>query len=184
MSQRTMPIGDFLRTVFSWCRLRASPADAPWSWTWLATVLGISLVADLGSARVLQVQDNVAARSLLGSGVVLALLWLALHLRGRPGRFVQTGIALVSCATVFSLLMLPVALGVGQPPASAEQLSPLQAMLAWTALAIVLWKLLVDGHILRAALDVRAGLAMVLAAGFSIADWMVGSALLAEAGAG
>lgn len=174
-----MSITQFIQLVFSWCRLRGSPADAPASSSWLLVMLLAALGLDLASGSLLGIPGNVAARSLLSSSLLLVLLWLALGWRRRQARFIQSGIALLACAMVFSLLMLPVALAVGEPPVDAQQLSPQQAMLAWLALAIVLWKLVVDAHILRAALEVPAGLAMLLAACFAMTNWVVGNALLA-----
>lgn len=174
-----MPIARFIHLVFSWCRLRGSPADAPWSTSWLLGVLLASLVADVASGSLIGIPGNLPLRSLFSSGVVLALLWLALGWRRRRSRFVQTAIALLACAMVFSLLMLPLALAVGVPPTDAQQLSPQQAMLVWLALGVVLWKLMVDAHILRAALEVPAGVAMLTAAGFAMTDWVIGNALFA-----
>lgn len=174
-----MPVARFIQLVLSWCRLRGSPADAPWSTNWLVAMLLVSLLLDVASGSWLGIPGNVPARSLLSSAVLLTLVWLALGWRRRQARFVQTGIALLACALVFSLLMLPVALAVGLPSADTQPLSPQQAMLVWLALGIVLWKLVVDAHILRAALEVPAWSAMLIAAGFAMTDWVIGNALFA-----
>jgi len=69
-------------------------------------------------------------------------------------RFVQSGTALLGCALVFTLLSMPIALLVGEPPITAEQMSPLQLILGLVSLPLLIWKVIVDAHVFRHSFDV------------------------------
>lgn len=92
--------------------------------------------------------------------VAMAFLLLPIHgllvLRARRERFVQTAMAFVGSSLLFGCAVLLVLLGTDPPPAAgaqAPELSPLQALLGLAWLVLTAWKLAVDAHIWRHALD-------------------------------
>lgn len=171
------PLLEFLRVVRDLCQLRRGPEDVPYAPQLLLVLILASVLLDVALGAALGVKASILPRSLLSTGLILALCWTALTARGLGTRFVQAASALVACAMVFSLLMLPIAALTGAPPATPEQLTPMQVVLAWTALAVIVWKLCVDAHILRRALDAPFALGFLLALAWALADWALGRAV-------
>ncbi|HET6546081.1 MAG TPA: hypothetical protein VFG55_04960 [Rhodanobacteraceae bacterium] len=182
MNSPRQPFLEFLRLVRDLCQLRRGPQDLAYSPLLLLVLVVASVLLDMALGGVLEVKGSVLPRSLLSTALILALCWTALAARGLGNRFVQAGSALVACAMAFSLLMLPIAALTGTPPATPEQLTPLQVLLAWLALAIIVWKLSVDAHILRHALDAPFALGFLLALAWALADWALGRAVFDTTG--
>ena len=170
-----------LRTVFDLCRLKGGPQDLPHAPALLAILLGAGTALDLAISHAMDHGDNALARSLLSSGVVLGLCWVALAIRRLPHRYVQTASALLACSLVFSLLQLPIALLAGPPPASAAELSNLQILLGWLTLALFVWQISVDAHIMRNAMDGSFGLAFALIVSWVLAFWALDRVLFGSA---
>jgi hypothetical protein len=164
-------LSDFARLVLDLCRWRRGPQDLPYSPNLLALLIGASVALDLLLASVLHDTDNILARSLLSTAIVLGLCWIALALRSLRNRYVQAATALVACGMLFSLLQLPLAWLAGPAPATAASLSPLQVLLGWLMLALLVWKLSVDAHIMRHAMEAPYGLAFALVTAWLIAYW-------------
>jgi hypothetical protein len=170
-----------LPTVIDLCRLRGGPQDLPHAPALLAILLGAGTALDLTISHAMNHGDNALARSLLSSGVVLGLCWVALAIRRLPHRYVQTASALLACSLVFSLLQLPIALLAGPPPASAAELSNLQILLGWLTLALFVWQISVDAHIMRNAMDGSFGLAFALIVSWVLAFWALDRVLFGSA---
>jgi hypothetical protein len=173
---------DFLRLVRDLCQLRRGPEELGYSTALLFWLMAASVALDMAMGAVLDVGVSILPRSLLSLALILGLAWTALSMRGFGNRFVQTASALIACAMVFSLLMLPIAALTGTPPTTPEQLTPLQVLLAWVALGVLVWKLSVDAHILRHALDASFGMGFLLAVAWALADWALGHAVFDGAG--
>ena len=165
-----------LPSVRDLCVFRGSPATLPHSLALLLSLLALGFLIDVSSGPLLGI-DQIALRSLVSTGLVLALAWVALVLRGFASRFVQTASALSACSIVFSLLLLPFALlNAGAGTVAAEP-DAAQVLLGWLFVAVLLWKLAVDAHILRHALDMSLTAAVVLALVWAIAGFALDSAL-------
>src|SRR5690606_19198902 len=130
-----------------------------------------SIILDLGIGNASEYSGPLFARSLLSMVLLLALCWTALSLRGMLHRYVQSASALVLCAMVISAIALPLALAFGAPPVADPPLSSAQKLIALIGLAVVIWKIWVDAHIVRQAIDAPISLGVMLALSWAIADW-------------
>lgn len=138
--------------------LRRGPQDLPYSPPWLAGAAALSV----------GVQLPVAWQRELGAGTVLlsAAVWLAfslgllrllLAMRRKNNRFVQAATAFLGCNTAFNALGLPIALLVGEPPQTPEQMTGVQLLAALISLPLLIWKVAVDAHVFRHSLDISFG---------------------------
>ncbi len=170
-SQTSIP-----RSVADLCRFRGSPQDLPWSPALLGLLIVAGTLLDLQSGAVFGGAGDALAHSLLSTGVVLALCWIALSICGLRNRFMQTATALFACSLVFSLLQWPIALWIAPPATGAaagevRALPPLQLLLRWMLLAVFIWQIAVDAQIMRKALDASLALAVALMVSWVLAVW-------------
>ena len=135
------PLFNLIRDI---CLLRRGPQDLPYSLLALMGVAAGCVIVQLGVA--------VARGAPLGG--VLAGANLILSVRGLRNRFVQSATALLGCALAFTLLSVPIALLVGEPPITPDQLTPLQLLLGLVSLPLLIWKIIVDAHVFRHSFDV------------------------------
>ena len=182
MSRRPYSFADFALLVRDLVQLRRGPADMPYSAMLLGVLIASGIAIDVASGLLVQNASNVLARSLLSTGLVLALCWIALKLRGFSNRYLQTATALAACGIVFSLLIMPVVWMLGPLPKPPEQLAPHQVLLGWIMLGVLLWNLAVTAHILRHALDGSFAFGLALATTWAVADWALAHALFDAAG--
>lgn len=159
------------------CQFRRGPEDMPYSPSLLAVLIAASIVVDIASGVAIGVETDRVAHVLVSTTLFLGLAWIALAMRGLVSRYVQTASALVACGIAFSLLVLPLAWLAGPPPAPPAHPPPLQTML-WTAmLALVVWNLAVNAHIVRRAIEVPYAIAFAIAVSWAVADWALAHAL-------
>lgn len=151
------------------CLLRGAPQDLPWSPGLLVTLLVASTALDVVISSTLDDDGHALARSLLSSLVVLGLCWVALAMRDLRSRFVQTATAIVAVGIAFSLLQGALLLFAGPMPKSATSLTATQALLGWLLFLTLLWQIAATAHIVRHALDMRAGLALALVVAWYVA---------------
>ena len=180
-----------LRLLWDLCRLRIGPQDLPYSVGLARALVLSSLSVDLLYAALLGAGEALLPRLLLSTLVLLGAPWLLLAWRSRQPRYVQTLSALAGSGLLFKLAMLPLALAIlGQPvPSTPEQLAPAQVLVGWLTLALLSWRLVVTGHVLRHALDLRLGLGVLLALSvfaleLLLAQWLLGGSAAAAAGQG
>jgi hypothetical protein len=155
------PFFELIRDI---CLLRRGPQDLPYAPQLLVAVAAACVAVQLAVA---------IARSVPVGGVLVgALMWLmmtlgALHLiltvRNLRNRFVQAATALLGCALVFTLLSLPIALLVSDPPPTPQQMTPLQLVLGLVSLPLLVWKIVVDAHVFRSSLDIPFVSGLVIA---------------------
>ena len=177
MTRRESRAADLTVIVFEMCQLRRGPDDMPYSKALLVVLIGASIVLDVFIGSLGGGVPDALSRSLLSTGLVLALCWIALSLRRLVHRYVQTASALVACSIVFSLLILPLAWLSGPVPSPPTPLSSTQMLLGWLILAIVAWNLVVNAHIVRRALDAPFALGLAIALAWFIADLALERAL-------
>ena len=146
------------------CLLRRGPQDLPHSPRLLLGVCALSLMLQWAIAQALGVTGDTLGAGIVALAFNLGILFFLLSLRRRTHRFVQAGLALISCALLFSLLSLPIALLAGGHPPTPDNITPLQIVLGLIALPLVVWKIVVDAHILRHSMDLPflAGLALAI----------------------
>jgi hypothetical protein len=181
MTSARTSASEVARRVLDLCRLQGGPQDFPHAPGLLAGLLGAGVALDLLIGSALGRADDALARSLLSSAVVLGLCWVALALRRLPNRYVQTASALLACSLAFSLVQLPIVLLAGPPPATAAELSGMQILLGWLTLALFVWQISVDAHIMRNAMEGSFGFAFALVVSWVLAFWALDRALFGSA---
>ena len=135
-------------------RLRARPQDLPASDALvLTTVIAVALSSLLAVAQMFPL-DRGAARVGCDLAIQFALLRLALQATGRGIRFRQTFAAICGTGTLFVLIALPLYGIVGDRPAgdTGGEMATFAAVLL---LLVYIWSIVVTGHILRHAFDLR-----------------------------
>jgi len=141
------------------CLLRRAPQDMPSS----AVLFGLALAADLLVGLLLAATSGLPIGSGLAQGLIdalfmLVLLYWGLRMVNRPARFAQAGTALLgSGALLGALALFPVSM-----ISSGEQAEP-SAIAALMFLILVVWSVLVMGHILRHTFEIRLGQGIAIA---------------------
>ncbi len=137
-----------LTLFFNLCLLRAKPQDLPASGLLPGAALGAYFLTGL----MIALTEQSVGYSLLAAFADTAVLALLTHavllLRKRPGRLPQTLAALAGTGAVIQLIAWPLL-------ASPVLLIPL-----------LIWSLTINAHILRHALEIALGLAILISLGF------------------
>lgn len=171
----------FLTRIINLCRFRGGPQDLPHQPGLLLVLLAASVALDLGTSTLLEVGDNALGRSLFSTLLLLTLCWIALAIRGLTSRYVQTATALIACSMVFSVLIVPLALLFDEPAGPDKILTPMQTLIAWLGLGVLVWKISVDAHNVRQAIDASFWIGFALVLSWSIADIALGRVLFGGA---
>jgi hypothetical protein len=126
-------------------------------------LLGITLGLYLLLAWILAIPAYGSLRAfqvaLLDSALLVVFIQLLLFLLQRGGRILQTLTAMAGSGTLLGLVALPLVLW-GQPSQAEAQAS---GMLLYAWLLLLVWNLLVAGHILRHALSTSLGIGIGVA---------------------
>jgi hypothetical protein len=149
------------------CLLRRAPQDLPAA----SALLALGVVADVLVGLLLGLIVDLSPWMALSQGLVdvafmLAVLYVALRLMDRLRRFMQTATALLGAGAVLGTLaivplsLLPVG-GEGEPTAIAAILF----------LGLIVWSVLVTGHIFRHAFDLRLGQGVVIAVAYNLLSY-------------
>ena len=174
-------MSEFAVRIINLCRFRGGPQDLPHNSSLLVFLLVASVILDLTTANLLDIGDNALARSLFSTSLLLALCWIALGIRGMFNRYIQTATALVACSMVFSVLIVPLAWLFGTPEGAEAVLTPQQTLAAWLGLGVLIWKIAVDAHNVRQAIDAPFWLGFSLALAWAVADFALSRILFAAA---
>ncbi len=148
------------------CALRRAPQDLPAS----EILFGIMLVADLFAGLLGGVTAGIPWWASLIQGFVeialmLAALRVVLQLMKMPARFLQAATALLGSGALLGLVaILPLSLN---PTGSQE--TNLAALGAFLLLGLVVWGIVVTGHILRHTFGITLGQGAAVAIAFEIA---------------
>jgi hypothetical protein len=145
------------------CLLRRGPQDIPFSTQLLA---GASLLNVLvGVVMIVDVRTGVfsaLAESLFDAGLMLAVLYFALRSQNRLARFVQAATALMGSSLLLGLLALPL-ISWSRNADSGEA--------GLLLLALIIWSMVVMGHILRHTFEVGLGIGIGLAFAYTLLSW-------------
>ena len=133
------------------CLLRAGPQDLPASRRFLTLTLAGYVVVNVLVSRLSLGLREAAVVSLLDTLLLAAFAQVVLRVAARPERFLQTLAALAGTGQLLGLLALPLVAGLLKAQAAGQAAAGLA--LIW--LGVLIWSLLVLGHILRHALAVR-----------------------------
>ena len=145
------------------CLLRAGPQDLPAA----RVLLWLTGAASLITGTLVIVQGlgglgRALLAQLLDLALMLGLLRAALTATGRGGRFLQTATALFGSSTLLNLVIMSLQLTMGQDASS----SPFGELAALFSLLLIVWAVLVMGHILRHAFEIRLAAANLVALGY------------------
>ncbi len=148
------------------CLLRAAPQDLPVS----QTLLNLTIVANLLTSLMLSLSMQMETAPTILQGaleivLLLGLLWLVLNLTGRSERFVQSAAAAMGSSALLGIVALPVVSLAG----SSEEGLALVAGLSM--LGLVIWSILVLGHIMRHALEIRLGQGVMVALAYTFTSY-------------
>jgi hypothetical protein len=157
--------------------LRRGPQDIPYSPVLLGLLcVGVVLV-DHALAAALVEGGAPTPRVLFSLAVLVGLPALALAMANLSARWVQTACALAATGIVFSVLALPVVLGVGRLPADPADVTNTQFVFGLLSMALLGWQVAVKGNIFRHALGVPLRAGVLLAIAFFAIELVLGIAL-------
>jgi hypothetical protein len=157
-----------LLLILDLCRLRRGPQDVPYSPGLLAAAAGATVLLRVILAAFV---GNPLGSAVIDSLIALAFVLLSMHvmltLRGLRTRFVQATTALLLCSLFFDVLLTPLVLMAGPPPApgtAPQDVAPQYLLVGLVALPLTIWNVVAYAHVLRHSLDVpfAAGLAIAL----------------------
>lgn len=163
-----------LQTLVSMLQLRAGPQDLPASGRVFLGSIAAVVTASLLAVRSLYPLDLAVVRIGLDLLLQAGFLFAALQWTGQPVRFRQTYAALCGTGALLVLLIWPL-VDILRDRSPEETLSGVALMLLF---GIYGWSVAVIGHILRHALDLRMGPAVLLALGYFIASAAIIETLL------
>ena len=155
-----------LRALAGIALLRQDPSVLPASIV-LVVLTGVAYVAASAASSWLVIHDgHWFGRAILDLVSTVALCWLLLAATRRGHRYRQTLAAVLGTAVLLSPLAIAL-----QWLLDFEGTAYLIKVLAWAALlAVVIWSLLIVGHILRSALEVGYLTSIALALTWLVAN--------------
>jgi len=136
------------------CLLRAAPQELPASRLLLGFTLGLYLLFSWLLAIPAYSQTRALQVALLDTALLVAFIQVLLYLLGRGTRILQPLTAMAGSGSLLGLLALPLVLW-GQPSQADQQVS---GLLLYVWLLVLVWNVLVAGHILRHALSTSLGI--------------------------
>jgi hypothetical protein len=169
-----------LATIAGLMRLRAGPQDLPYSPPLLAALLVAQVGLDGLAAHHFGAGDGLLLRAVVAVLVGLGVPYLVLSVARRTARFVQTATAIVATGLAFALLVLPVVALVGRLPDDPAELTAGQVLFGWLSLALLAWKLVVQGSIFRHALEVPLRQGVLLAVALLLVELAAGLLIVAS----
>lgn len=144
-----------LQQLLALCRLQQGPQDLPYApGVARMLVVAVLLLEALLAPRLAVPEAQILPRTLLSALMLIGSPWLVLQLRARLGRYVQTLIALAGTDVLFTLVATPFLFLIAPESGSLPSPpSPQTVMASMAMMVLVIWKLMVNAHILRQALD-------------------------------
>ena len=142
------------------CLLRGKPQDLPSSKFLFGLTLGASLLASL-PALTLNLGGPMPAIMAGIMDIFLTIVFLrgGLYILEKDGRFQQTATAIFGAGVILNVIALPLEVTL----ASVAEGATLPPMAGLLYLGLVVWSLVILGHILRHALDTRLGFGIGIA---------------------
>jgi len=166
-------LGRLLNVFVDICLLRAGPQDLPGSgFLVLLTALLSLLTGTLVIVGNFGSLGTALAAQLLDILVLLGLLRVVLQFTGKSARFLQTASALFGSGALINLVTIPLQL-LDSGDAAASSAVGLSGLFY---LVVVIWALVIVGHIVRQALEIgmAAGITIALSY-FLIVNYIVQS---------
>lgn len=173
--------------------LRRGPQDLPYSRVLLAIAVVASLLLSqwLAALQPPQAQGGIFS-AVVGTALNLGLLYLLLNALQRQARFVQTATAILLVDVTAAVLLLPLLHVIGPvlrvtatPGATPETVAAAMngsiALATLLFVAVGIWNLVVNAHILRQTLEIRLMPALLINMALLFAGQIVLSALFGGA---
>ena len=162
----------YLRLFIDLCFFRQSAQNIPRSDTLLLVTGAAAIVS--GALNAMPDEGIVGALLLATAEVVLFAggIWIALKLRGHPERWVQTMTGIYGATTLLQLLTLPL-FGWHTQLASPDTFGLTLTLPLMAIAGIAIWSLAVMTSILRQAMQVPIGAAILIIIGCQAALLMV-----------
>ena len=152
---------DYLRLFIELCLFRQPAANVPRS----ESLLLITATTAVLSAAINAIPDEGFGQGLLLSGCQILLfsgiIWVALKIKGVPERWLQTLTGIFGATTILQLLTLPL-FGWQESLVSPDTGQLVVTLPLIIVAAIAIWSLTVMASILRQALEIRIGGAILL----------------------
>ncbi len=161
--------------------LRRGPQDLPYSPGLLAiAAAGCVLISQWAGSILMPQQTDTLLRVLAGLLLHLGLLYVLLNALKHQARFIQTALASLLVDVLFTAVVLPL-LPVFEPfrrnPPTPDNVNGVAAIASLLLLALGIWRIVVDAHILRSALEIRLLAALMINTGLFFAAQVVLGAL-------
>lgn len=172
-------------------RLQGSPADLPYRPAWLLGLMLADISLTLLQYRLLSA-SGLAAPIIAAPLLHMGLIWGVLWLRSRSTRWVQTMLASLSIWVLLGLLLLPpvlvlaalgVKLGIAGSDPQLARTDTAGRFLELLLLALLLWRLLAESHVLKQAAEVPFAAALAIALALLVGEQWLLAALLAASSA-
>ncbi len=143
------------------CLLRGKPQDLPSSRFLFSLTLGASLLVSL-PALTLNLGGPLPALAAGIMDIFLTIVFLrgGLYILEKDARFQQTATAVFGAGAILNVIAMPLEVTIASVAESGATLPPMAGLLY---LALVVWSLVILGHILRHALDTRLGFGIGIA---------------------
>jgi hypothetical protein len=165
------PVGKLLNIFVDICLLRAGPQDLPASGFLLVVTALLGLLT--GALVIVESFGSVfyaLLAQLLDLLLLVSLLRTGLAYRGLATRFPQAATALFGSSALINLVTMPVQLLIGEDPSAS--LGGELGVLFY--LFLLVWALVVIGHIVRHSFDIRfSGGILIALAYFLLINWLV-----------
>ena len=145
------------------CLLRKGPQDMPFSPQLLVVVTLLNVL--VGVVMIVDVRTGVVTslgESLFDAGLMLVVLYFALQSQNRLARFNQAAISLMGSGLLLGLLALPLISWSRNPDSVLAGLS---------LLVLIVWSMVVMGHILRHTFEIRLFIGIGLAFIYTLLSW-------------
>ncbi len=167
------------RTFFEMCLLKRKPQDLPHSQELLALFLIIYTLINILLLWTSAGLDHAIFSAVLETTLMILITYAILRLNKHPGRTVKTLIALAGTGCIVSVVAIPLFLaGMLEPVTGA-----IQSLILLFYLLLLVWNVVIMGHILRHALDTSLGAGVIFAIIYILITSMLISVTLPETGA-
>jgi hypothetical protein len=160
-------VSDALKALLNYfvdlCLLRVGPQDLPVSIPLLSILTGLNIL--VGWVMIVDARGGLLTafgESLFETGLMLAALYFALKSQQRLARFPQTATALMGSGLLLGLLALPLI-------SWSQRAESIEAGLL--LLLLILWSIVVMGHILRNSFELSLSIGVGLAFGYTLLAW-------------
>ncbi len=151
------------KLFFDICRLRAKPQDVPASNTLMLFTLLVAIIT--GVPAIIGHVGGLASALMIGLVdvvLILVLLRIFLTLTGLSGRLLQSATALFGTGVIINLFSIPVQMLLD----SSAEYSVSQFVGALLYFALLVWSLVIMGHILRHSFKLQLSSGVLVAMGY------------------